>query len=142
MQNIIGQNRTAKAAKQFASPEFFSLTGVGGRGLIQQIRASYARRIDSLYVVGDSSVYWGFQGGEGALSISRFVGKEFFTGTSGSECGIISTVIGNVGGNDCHAAGAKVTFSQLALLDVGFSVSAGETTIIETMNFKVGNLSV
>lgn len=142
MQNILGQNRTAKAAKQFASPEFFSLTGVGGRGLIQQVRASYARRIDSIYVVGDSSVYWGFQGGEGSLSVSRFVGNSFFSGASGTECGIISSVIGNVGGNDCHAAGAKVTFEQLALLDVGFQVTAGETTIVESLNFKVGNLGV
>ena len=142
MQNIIGQNRTVKAAKQFASPEYFSITGVGGRGLIQQVRAAFARRIDSIYVVGDTSVYWGFQGGEGSLSISRFVGSGFFSGAGGSACGIIQSVIGGVQGSDCSAGGAKVTFEQLALQDVGFQVTAGETTIVETLNYKVGNLGI
>jgi hypothetical protein len=142
MQNILGKNRTVKATKQFASPEYFSLTGVGGRGLVQQVRAAFARRIDSIYVVGDTSVYWGFQGGEGSLSISRFVGTAFFSGSGGSACGIISSVTGGVTGSECSAGGAKVTFEQLALQDVGFQVTAGETTIVETLNYKVGNLGI
>lgn len=142
MQNIIGQNRTVKAAKQFASPEYFKITGLGGRGLVQQVRAAFARRIDSIYVVGDSSVYWGFQGGEGSLSLSRFVGNAFFQGAGGSACGIISSVTGQVDGSECTTGGAKVTFEQLALTDVGFQVTAGETTIVETLNYKVGNLGI
>lgn len=142
MQNILGQNRTVKASKQFASPEYFNLTGVGGKGLVQQVRAAYARRIDSLYVVGDTSVYWGFQGGEGTLSISRFVGSSFFSGNSGSQCGIITNVIGAVDGSDCSAGGARITFDQLALQDIGFQVTAGETTIMETLTYKVGNLGI
>lgn len=142
MQNILGQNRVVKAAKQFASPEYFSITGLGGKGLVQQVRAAYARRIESIYVVGDTSVYWGFQGGEGSLSISRFVGNAFFPGAGGSSCGIISSVIGGVTGSDCSAGGAKITFEQLALSDIGFQVTAGETTIVETLNYKVGNLGI
>lgn len=141
MSTLFGQNRSIKPAKQFASPEYFSMTGLGGRGLIQQVSAQYGRKIESIYVVGDTSVYWGFQGGEGTLQVSRFVGNQFFAGADGSECGIISSVIGNVAGSDCSIGGAKVTFQQLALIDVGFQVTAGATTIAETLNYKVGLLS-
>lgn len=142
MSDIFGNNRSIKPTEQFASPEYFTLGSPLGSGLVQQVQAAYGRKVDSIYVVGDTSVYWGYQGAEGSLRVSRYVGKSFFEGVRGTTCGVISSINGSVEGSECTAGGARVTFQTLALLDVGFSVQAGATTIGETLNFKVGSLNV
>jgi hypothetical protein len=141
---FFGINREVKADAQFAAPEYAILTTQGDGGkLVQSIRGEYGRRIDSIAVVGDASVYWGFGNAEGTLNIGRYVGcNGFFSGWKGSKCGIIKTIsIDLKEGNECVCGSGGLVFTGAAITSVGFNIAAGETTIQETINLKVADMA-
>lgn len=144
MANFFGQNRKVQAAKQFASPEYAIITLTGGTGkLIQSARGEFGRRVDSIPVVGDPNVYWGFGNSEGQFTVGRYVGcGGFFEGWSGQNCGIIERMSVDAGsGDDCVCGAGGVAFSNGAIVSVGFNIAAGETTIQETITVKVGDMA-
>jgi hypothetical protein len=141
---FFGQSRDVKPAKQFAAPEYAILTVAGDGGqLVQSVRGEFGRRIDSIPVVGDPNVYWGFGNNEGALTVGRYVGcKGFFNGWKGSKCGIIQTIsIESGSGDECVCGAGGVIFTGLAIMSVGFTVTAGETTIQETIQMKAADMA-
>jgi hypothetical protein len=142
--NFFGQNRTIKADKNFASPEYSALTlSSGGTEMTQSIQAEFGRRVDSIPVVGDANVYWGFGNSEGQLSIGRYVGCDgFFKGVDGSACGIIQTLnVTNKGGDDCVCGAGGITFTGGAIISLGFQIAAGQTVITESIGIKIGGMS-
>jgi hypothetical protein len=143
--SFFGSSRKVQAAKQFASPEYSILTVSGSKGqLIQSVRGEFGRRVDSIPVVGDPNVYWGFGNAEGQVTVGRYVGcGGFFEGWRTTKCGIIESIGIKAGdGDDCVCAAGGITFSQGAVLAVSFGLTAGETTIQESIVIKVGDLSV
>lgn len=143
--NFFGQNRDLNATKVFASPEYAILTVAGGdsaSALVQSIQGEYGRRVDSLMIVGDPNVYWGFGNSEGTLSIGRFVGcGAFFKGWQGSKCGLIETISIDAGdGDDCVCGAGGLVFSEAAITSVAFRITAGDTTMGETINMKVADM--
>lgn len=145
MANFFGQNRKVQAAKQFASPEYAIVTVSGAPGkLIQSARGEFGRRVDSIPVVGDPNVFWGFGNSEGSFTIGRYVGcGGFFEGWSGSRCGLIESMAIKAGaGDECVCGAGGVSFSNGAIVNVGFNLAAGETTIQESITVKVGDMSV
>jgi hypothetical protein len=142
--NFFGQNRQIKAEKNFASPEYSSLTlSGGGTELTQSVAAEFGRRVDSIPVVGDPNVYWGFGNSEGQLTLGRYVGCDgFFKGVNGDACGIIQTLkVEGKQGDDCVCGAGGVTFSSGAILSLGFQIAAGQTVITESISIKIGSMS-
>ena len=145
--SFFGKNRTAKSTASFASPDYvkISFAGSGGAssGLANSVRANLQQTIQDLYVVGEPTVYFGVGPSTGSFSIGRYAecGRAF-AGLGGEKCGFVQSIqLNPSGGDDCSCGGVAATFSGAILQSVGLDIQAGQTSITETMDFRISDLS-
>lgn len=140
MKTVFNTNREVRASGRVASSEYAIVT-VGGRSeLGQSIQGTYGRQIQTIHELGSTGVIWvpGFE--SGTLNFRRLVGsKGFFSGWTGTACGVINPVSIDLGGGGCVAvASGGLRFSEAMIESFDFSMSAQAVEITEGVSMKIG----
>ena len=143
MKTVFNTTREVKASGRVASSEYAIVT-VGGRSeLGQSIQGTYGRQIQTIHELGSTGVIWvpGFE--SGTLNFRRLVGsKGFFSGWTGTACGVINPVSIDLGGGPCVAvASGGLRFSEAIIESFEFQLNSQQVEITEGIAMRVGAMS-
>jgi hypothetical protein len=147
--SFFGKNRKIKSTEKFASPDYvkISIAGSSGTesGLANSVRGQINQTVTDLYVIGEPTVFFSDGPVTGTLTVGRYAGcGRLFSGLGGgSACGFIQSIQLNEsgGGDGCSCGGVSATFEGAKLTSVGFEITAGQTFISETVEFKIADIS-
>lgn len=142
--SFFGTNRKTSNTKEFASPDYVSLTfaGAGGvvSGLASSIRAVLNQQIEDIYVIGEPTVYFGAGATQGTVEVSRYAkAGDLFKGLRGSACGVAQSISlsSTGGGSECSGGGVSATFSGAQIQGINLDIQAGRTSITEGLTFRI-----
>jgi len=143
MKTVFNSERRTRSAGRVASSEYAIVT-VGGRSeLGQNISGTYSRNIATIHELGSPGVIWvpGFE--SGTLTFSRLVGTAgFFSGWTGSACGVLNPVSVDLGAGECVAiASGGLRFSDAMIESFNFAMQAGNVEITEGVSMRIGGMS-
>jgi len=143
-----GYNRQVKANDQVVSSEFCNLTLGGGRmALLQNLSVQYGREIQSIFQIGDPSIYWLSGNAQGNISADRLVGKDgflkYFNNLS-DTCGVVKPIQISLGGDGkCSVVGkGSINFQDGIVEQVQIGTQAGSLRITEGFNIRIATLDI